>query len=151
MLDEIQRDYRVDPDRVYAMGWSMGGAGSFLMALRFSDRFAAVMPVAGSIDTTLIPNARHVPTWNFHESGDVDVSPGYSNVQVSGLEPQKLYRVAVTEPVLGQSVENYDGFGYLGWLPKIAWTGMTEADAQEQYLSKHCPVKSILAGRIAEV
>jgi poly(3-hydroxybutyrate) depolymerase len=80
MLDEIQRDYRVDSDRVYAMGWSMGGAGSYLMASRFPDRFAAVMPIAGSMDTTLIANARHVPCWNFHELGDREVSPGFTNV-----------------------------------------------------------------------
>jgi len=79
-LDEVQRDYRVDSDRVYAMGWSMGGAGSYMMASRFPDRFAAVMPVAGSMDTALIANARHVPCWNFHELGDREVSPGFTNV-----------------------------------------------------------------------
>ena len=80
MLDEIQRGYRVDSDRAYAMGWSMGGAGSYLMASRFPDRFAAVMPVAGSMDTALIANASHVPCWNFHELGDREVSPGFTNV-----------------------------------------------------------------------
>jgi len=83
MLDEIQRDYRVDSDRIYAMGWSMGGAGSYLMATRFPDRFAAVMPIAGSTDTGLIANARHVPCWNFHELGDTEVSPGFTNVAES--------------------------------------------------------------------
>ena len=82
-LDEVERDYHVDPDRVYAMGWSMGGAGSFLMATRFPDRFAALMPVAGSMDTELIANARHVPCWNFHELGDREVSPGFTNVAES--------------------------------------------------------------------
>jgi poly(3-hydroxybutyrate) depolymerase len=82
-LEEVQRDYRVDPDRVYALGWSMGGAGSFLMATRFPDRFAAVMPIAGSMDTELIANARYVPCWNFHELGDREVSPGFTNVAES--------------------------------------------------------------------
>jgi poly(3-hydroxybutyrate) depolymerase len=80
MLDEVERDFRVDPDRVYAMGWSMGGAGSYMMASRFPDRFAAVMPVAGSLDPVLIGNARQVPCWNFHELGDREVSPGFTNV-----------------------------------------------------------------------
>jgi poly(3-hydroxybutyrate) depolymerase len=82
-LDEVERDYHVDPDRVYALGWSMGGAGSFLMATRFPDRFAAVMPVAGGMDTELIANARYVPCWNFHELGDREVSPGFTNVAES--------------------------------------------------------------------
>jgi poly(3-hydroxybutyrate) depolymerase len=80
MLDEIERDYRVDSDRVYALGWSMGGAGSYMMASRFPDRFAAVMPIAGSVDAVLIGNARHVPCWNFHELGDREVSPAFTNV-----------------------------------------------------------------------
>jgi len=82
-LDEVERDYHVDPDRVYALGWSMGGAGSFLMATRFPDRFAAVMPIAGSMDSGLIANARYVPCWNFHELGDREVSPGFTNVAES--------------------------------------------------------------------
>jgi poly(3-hydroxybutyrate) depolymerase len=85
MLDEIQRDYRVDPNRVYAMGWSMGGAGSYLMASRFTDRFAAVMPIAGSMDTLLMPNTRHLAIWNFHELGDDEVSPGFTNVAESAF------------------------------------------------------------------
>ena len=80
MLDEIQRDYRVDADRLYATGWSMGGAGAFLLASRFPDRLAAIMPIAGSTDTALIANARHVPCWNFHGLDDTDVGTGYLNV-----------------------------------------------------------------------
>jgi poly(3-hydroxybutyrate) depolymerase len=80
MLGEIERDYLVDPDRVYAMGWSMGGAGSYLMATRFPDLFAAVMPIAGSADTALLANASHVPASIFHELGDTEVSPGFTNV-----------------------------------------------------------------------
>ena len=80
MLDEVQRDYLVDADRIYVLGWSMGGAGAFLMASRFPDRFAAIMPVAGSADPSLIENARYVPCWNYHGLGDTVVSPGYLRV-----------------------------------------------------------------------
>lgn len=83
MLEEVQRDYHVDIDRIYAMGWSMGGAGAFLLASRFPDRFAAVMPIAGSVDSTIIANACYVPCWNFHELGDTNVSPGYTNISTA--------------------------------------------------------------------
>jgi hypothetical protein len=76
--------------------------------------------------------------------------PEGERVEVSGLEPQKLYRVAATERVLSQSVDGNGGLGYLGWLPKIQWTGMNEIDAQEQYLRKHSPATPVPGGRITE-
>jgi hypothetical protein len=76
--------------------------------------------------------------------------PEGERVKVRGLEPQKLYRVAVTERVLSQSVDGNGGPGYLGWLPNIQWTAMNEIDAQEQYLQKHSPAKPAVGGRITE-
>jgi hypothetical protein len=76
--------------------------------------------------------------------------PEGERVEISGLEPQKLYRVAVTERVLSQSVDGNGGPGYLGWLPKIQWTAMNEIDAQEQYLRKHSPAKPVPGERITE-
>ena len=49
-LDEAQRDYNVDPDRIYAMGHSMGGTGSWNLAARHPDLFAAIAPNAGNAD-----------------------------------------------------------------------------------------------------
>jgi hypothetical protein len=66
------------------------------------------------------------------------------------LEPEKLYRVAVTEHVLSQSVYGSAGAGYLGWLPKIQKTAMNEIDAQDQYLRKHSPAKPVPGERITE-
>jgi len=122
MLEEVQRDYRVDPDRVYAMGWSMGGEGSALMASRFPDRFAAVMSIAGSVDTTLIANGRHVPFWNFHELSDMSVSPGYANVAESAFRSQGLpYHDGIQERpfVWSPWSDHYVGYRMSGSLNEI--------------------------------
>jgi hypothetical protein len=77
--------------------------------------------------------------------------PEGERVEASGLAPQKLYRVAITEHVLGQSTYGeMSGPGYLGWLPKIQRTALNEIDAQEQYLRKHSPVKFVPEKRITE-
>jgi pimeloyl-ACP methyl ester carboxylesterase len=86
MLDEVQRDYRIDADRVYVTGWSMGGAGSWGLASRFPDRFAAIMPIAGSADTLLLENTRHIPCWYFHGLGDTEVNPGFLKVNESAYQ-----------------------------------------------------------------
>ena len=43
ILDEVARSNRVDPDRVYVTGHSMGGRGALYAAYKMPDRFAAVV------------------------------------------------------------------------------------------------------------
>ena len=53
VLDAIratERLYRIDPDRVYLMGVSMGGYGTWNIGLRHPQEFAALGPVSGQAD-----------------------------------------------------------------------------------------------------
>lgn len=50
-IQEVQRDYSVDPDRVYLAGFSMGGTGTWNIGAKFPDVFAALAPVAGNTDS----------------------------------------------------------------------------------------------------
>ncbi|MYC68339.1 MAG: alpha/beta hydrolase [Acidobacteriia bacterium] len=64
-----------DPDRVYVLGHSMGGHGSFVLLQLDPGYFAAAAPSAGTgrgqdeefIDASLI---KDVPIWAFHGDGD---------------------------------------------------------------------------------
>ena len=56
------------------------------LASRFPDRFAAIMPIAGSADTLLLENARHIPCWYFHGLGDTEVNPGFLKVNESAYQ-----------------------------------------------------------------
>ncbi|MBN1933844.1 MAG: prolyl oligopeptidase family serine peptidase [Anaerolineae bacterium] len=47
LLDTIAASYAVDPQRIYLTGLSMGGFGTWQLALRAPDRFAALAPIAG--------------------------------------------------------------------------------------------------------
>jgi len=47
ILDEVMKEYKSDPKRVYLTGVSMGGAGAWYMARH--RRFAAVVPVCGEV------------------------------------------------------------------------------------------------------
>ena len=42
LLEEVITTYRVDPDRVYLTGLSMGGYGSWFLATAYPERFAAM-------------------------------------------------------------------------------------------------------------
>ena len=47
-LDEICDTLPVDRDRVYLTGLSMGGTGTWMLAMAAPDRFAAIAPICGS-------------------------------------------------------------------------------------------------------
>ena len=70
LLDDLQARYRIDPDRVYVTGLSMGGFGTWDLLETFPDRFAAAVPVCGGGTPGRICAARSVPVWAFHGALD---------------------------------------------------------------------------------
>ncbi|HYG73657.1 MAG TPA: alpha/beta fold hydrolase [Planctomycetota bacterium] len=49
-IDEVKGLLKIDDERVYLCGASMGGAGSFHLASKFPDRFAGIMALCGNTD-----------------------------------------------------------------------------------------------------
>ena len=50
LLDEIVEKYKVDQDRIYVTGLSMGGFGTWSLAGYTPERFAAIAPICGGGD-----------------------------------------------------------------------------------------------------
>ncbi len=69
-LDEVTRDYKVDPKRVILTGLSMGGHGSWDIATAHPKRFAAVVPICGGGDPDTADRLKALPVWTF--CGDAD-------------------------------------------------------------------------------
>ena len=64
VLADLQRRYRIDPDRIYLTGQSMGGTGAAYLALHHPDLFAASAPLAAAYSFPwLAANGQHVPYW----------------------------------------------------------------------------------------
>ena len=49
-IGEVERLYRIDTDRVYLAGASMGGTGAWHLAAHYPDRFAAIVVASGNAD-----------------------------------------------------------------------------------------------------
>lgn len=69
-LADVSAKEAVDPARVYLTGLSMGGFGTWDLAARMPERFAAIMPVCGGGDDRLAGRIASLPIWCFH--GDAD-------------------------------------------------------------------------------
>ena len=78
MIDEIVKKYRVDPDRVYLSGLSMGGMGTWLVAEAAPDRFAAIAPISAVSVKPEKAGAwlRNLPTWIICGSDDGGFTDG---------------------------------------------------------------------------
>lgn len=71
VLDDVARSNRVDPDRIYVTGHSMGGRGALYAASKMPDRFAAVVSLGPvSPITAWAEKLATVPLWLFHGTSD---------------------------------------------------------------------------------
>src|SRR5262245_38294313 len=53
----MQKNYNIDPARVYLAGHSMGASGTWAIGLEYRDRFAALAPLAGTRPTPALETA----------------------------------------------------------------------------------------------
>ena len=60
----------VDPKRVYIMGISMGGIATFDIIARYPKKFAAAIPICGSVNPQRIINTKGVAWRIFHGDSD---------------------------------------------------------------------------------
>ncbi len=65
--------YRIDTNRIYLTGVSMGGGGTWSYVATHGQRIAACMPIAGAAPAGAAARFRNVPTWAFHAWGDPTV------------------------------------------------------------------------------
>jgi len=86
LLDDILSRYRIDKDRVYLTGLSMGGFGTWGLAFRHPDKFAALAPICGRGNPAKADRIKHVPVWVFHGAKDRAVPPKDSQDMVDALK-----------------------------------------------------------------
>jgi predicted peptidase len=63
LLDEIVQRYRVDLDRIHVTGFSMGGYGTWDLALHTPNRFASLTPICGGGDSIRASQIKDIPQW----------------------------------------------------------------------------------------
>jgi predicted peptidase len=85
LLDEIEQTCRVDPDRLYVTGLSMGGFGTWGLAIAEPHRFAAIAPVCGGGQPERAAAIAHLPVWAFHGAKDQVVPLRMSEEMIDAL------------------------------------------------------------------
>ncbi|MEN3335592.1 MAG: hypothetical protein V7641_4957 [Blastocatellia bacterium] len=83
VMAEMKRAYRIDPERVYLTGHSMGGFGTLSVAMNHPELFAAIAPVAGGVMSPLgLAKIARIPQLLVHGDADRTVPVERSRVIV---------------------------------------------------------------------
>jgi len=117
LLDHIVEHYRVDTDRIYLTGLSMGGFGTWRLASVYPERFAAIVPICGGGEPLGTRNLIHVPVWAFHGAKDETVPIERTEEMVNALK-ERAGNVKVTiYPEAGHDswTETYDNPELYEW------------------------------------
>jgi hypothetical protein len=78
LLNDLKKKYKIDADREYMTGLSMGGFGTWNYAEKYPSDLAAIAPVCGGGDTEKAWTLRYMPVWCFHGAKDDVVLPAAS-------------------------------------------------------------------------
>lgn len=106
-LDWVRERYPVDSDRIFLVGASMGGFGTWNVGLRLHDRFAGLILAAAGISRkefgtgrdpltrALLQNAAMVPAWFAHGDQDQVIPVQFSRMcdqDLTSLSIPHVYR-----------------------------------------------------------
>lgn len=85
-VDEVVKEFPVDENRLYLTGLSMGGYGSWDLAARQPNRWAAVVPICGGGDVANAEKLKNVPIWAVHGDADPAVPVEKSREMVKAIK-----------------------------------------------------------------
>lgn len=86
-LRRIQRQYRIDRNRIYLTGMSMGGHATWRLAMVYPNRFAAIAPVSGAGSPQAAAKlVRRLPIWVIHGETDTVVPAELARRMIRALE-----------------------------------------------------------------
>ncbi len=110
ILEDVEKNYSVDPKRVYLTGLSMGGYGTWSLAVTMPDKWAAIVPICGRGDPKQAEKIKDLPCWAFH--GDADPA-----VKVTGSRDM----IAAIKKAGGHpKYTEYPGVGHNSWTKAYA-------------------------------
>lgn len=110
LLRKLEREYRIDPARIYVAGQSMGGFAVWSLVTAYPRMFAAAVPICGGGDEALAERLVGTPIWAFHGELDRAVSVERSRSMVAAVV-KAGGRARLTE---------YKGAGHTVWQQAFA-------------------------------
>jgi predicted peptidase len=87
LMQDLRKKYRIDTNNIFVTGISMGGFGTWQVAMDFPGKIAAIAPLCGSCKDSLnICKIKNIPVWAFHGVNDGLVSVKHTDRLVNRLK-----------------------------------------------------------------
>jgi predicted peptidase len=130
LLDDVEANYRLDKERVYLTGLSMGGFGTWALAAFAPNRFAALVPICGGGNPADAPRLKHIPVWVFHGAKDRAVPLARSEAMVNALKEAGGHVKFTVYPEAGHDswTAAYDDPQLWAWLAQQKKSEFSESD-----------------------
>lgn len=116
LLDKFLEGGKVDKDRVYAAGISMGGYGTWELITRRPEVFAAAIPLCGAGIPSMAKDIKGIAIWAFHGEAD-------GTVPVSGTRDMETALKAVGGNI---KATYFPGVGHSCWTNAYATDGLVD-------------------------
>ena len=118
LIDHLESKYRVDKNRIYVSGLSMGGFATFGLAALIPDRIAAALPICGAEVATLAQRLVGTPIWAIHGTKDTAVPIKRDREIISAIKAAggKAKLTAIKNGGHGVWVDAYAGSEVYDWL-----------------------------------
>ncbi len=98
--------YRVDENRIYVTGLSLGGYGTWALAGKYPDEIAAIAPVCGGGKPSRVAGLNNMPIWAFHGEKDRAVPVEEERQMIEAVRQEGNTNVKFTV---------YENVGHAAW------------------------------------
>jgi predicted peptidase len=116
VLDRLQREFRIDTNRIYAVGYSMGGFGAWRFAQAEPDRMAAIVCLGGvGASADQWPD---IPVWAVHGQSDKTISLEFVQYSIAAARKAGAQVQLTVLQGRGHDIENevVDNPKLIAWL-----------------------------------
>ena len=119
IIEGLKENYNINNRRVYIMGVSMGGFGTWDLLMRHTEDFAAAIPLCGGADTSYAYKLVDTPIWTVHGAIDNVVPVAGTRAMVEAIQNAGGTKIKYTElanynhNVWDYASKNYDMIDWL--------------------------------------
>jgi len=122
VLNYVKTYLRVDPNRIYLTGLSLGGGGVWSVSTAYPSVWASILPICSGYNLTSLAASlgnNDVPTWGFHGDADSVVPESVTINMINAInnyKPNPLGKVTI-----------FPGMGHVIWdkvykeTPALSW------------------------------
>jgi predicted peptidase len=136
LLDDLQTKLRMDPDRVYCTGLSLGGTTTWTVSNAAPDKFAAIAPMNGRdrcVDVAA-KNLKYVPTWIVAGGADGDFYNGSVHMhQILSEAGNDVHMTVIPNEGHSSWVRYYNDRRFYDWLLQHRRLSASERTERDRY------------------